>query len=777
MNNKIISLLTAGTLAILSSLTSVSALEINETYDDIKYENFCDEELDGLTLIEGAPDGSSFWTNESDATVHLPGLSENTAEYYLWQFDIRFNEGGGGLTVRDLNNKKVDTCIRNHNGMFAVQYGSTGYKDYFELDVTKWYQVQLYGRYGMGETLRMDVFGYTEDGTLELIGSYTDVNARNNVPAAHYDLEPGSSIDNIIIAKLGADALKIESVPEGITELNAGSSVSLTYSAYREDKDFISPETIWKVYDEDDNEITDESVTVTENGVVSAYRTCPDKNITVKVISGEKGEVTGEYPIKINAVDFSALKYDTISMTAPRNYVTADEPLELEITATKDGEPVDLEEGDVYFVAYNKDNTLDTKNKNITVVNNVLTVTDSVVAQDIVLHAEDISTTVNTAMALRIKPADAVDIGETGNKDQLYVSDPCETEISAANFMSNSVDGSHFYNFETAGFIATVSGITEDICISADVRFAEENSGFQLKSGGKLGGQISRQGSKLGRVGSGNKFVAGCAGDSESWYHIEYLTRCGATGTYGKALVSRYDENGVLVHPDTGEIGGFAEIILNMRTVGGQALGSIEVQAGTYIDNVKIAKIVPDELQMSLTTNQIFAGRTTQASVEVFRRGEIITFFPTEKIEWSVYDSNNENKLTSTEINIDQNGLITVSEDASEQTVYIRVTSKESGAYDAKEFTVKDSNIFKITGIGTNEDGTRIEEVKVFKNMFYNGDVTFVIAVYGENGEMLDCVLRRMENNTLVTGESKIQLEMELPESFTEVKTFVWTSL
>ena len=61
--------------------------------------------------------------------------------------------------------------------------------------------------------------------------------------------------------------------------------------------------------------------------------------------------------------------------------------------------------------------------------------------------------------------------------------------------------------------------------------------------------------------------------------------------------------------------------------------------------------------------------------------------------------------------------------------------------------------------------------------MFYGGDVSFIVAAYGENGELLGIASRSYTDNKLAVGENKVPVKLELPEGFASVKTFIWTSL
>lgn len=784
MKKKLLSLIMSAAI-FAASIPSVLAVDINETYDDVKYYNDCETASDTLTQSSGAPDGTNYYINSTDGAYQkLGGLSQSTSEDYMWEIDVLFDEVGRGFTIRDTANKKYMSAVtrqdKDDKSYIAVQTGSSKYSYYTEIDTASWYHIQLIGQYGTTKALDMVVYKWT-DGAMEQVGEYTDVPKRNNVAAGYIQIEKGTSFDNVKITKLGADTLTISTIPENVTEINAGSVLNMSFAATRAGKSVTEPAIEWKVF-ENGEEITDESVTVSPSGVVATAQDCGDKAVTVKVISTEKGTAVGEYALTIKAVDLTSEKYDTLSLSAEKDYVRVGEPLALTVSATKNGEDVQLEDGDVVWSFYDESNIQETGNRYIYVENNKLYVTDEVISQNITLRAENASKTVSAVIPVRIKGGDITEYDEEGSLDKLLVSNAFENILTAGEQKSPSWDGSHYYEYTSATDLDSVDSTTADTIIEYDVKFLQDGSGTKLRNSGnsKEGGHVTLQDGKIGRIGSGNKFLAFSDGDSDSWYHVRIITRCGADDAYGKAYIYKYNENGERVHPDSGELGKAAEGTLDLRTMYSQALHHIQVQAGTAIDNLRIIKLCPDELVMTLSADTVFAGSTVQGSVKVLHQGVEIPSFPSSNIKWEVYDADNK-YLASDDllklITIDADGIVSVDATVPEQTVYIRATSTDSGMYCAQPLTIKGSDIFAVTGFGLSEDGAAVKELKVEKNFFYSGDVTFIVAVYGENGELLDVAVRSYRDNTLALGENKIAIELDLPESFGEVKAMVWTSL
>lgn len=777
MKKKIISGIISAAM-LIGVIPNVFADDVNEKYDEVKFINTCDTKAEGVTLNDAAPDGTKFYTTGNAQYTSLGGLNSNTSEDYMWEADVRFDSVGSGFTVMG---SKVDTCIRRYDesdgtSKLAIQTGGSSYVRYDVIEADEWYHIQLIGQFGTSEPMKMELYKWI-NGEKVFISEYDSVNKRQNQPARYIVVEANTSIDNVQITKIGADTLTVSTMPEGITEIHAGAEVNMQFSALRNGRSINKPKTEWKLF-ENGEEITDGSVVVSSEGLVSVAQSCKDKTVTVKAVSTEKGHAEGEYSLKINAVDFENALFDTISITAEKNHVREGEPLSLAVSAKKNGEIVEIPDGEITWSFYDEQNVQKIGNKYIYVTENKLYVTDKVISQNIIVRASNNDNTVYASLPVRIKAADATEADEQGRHDKILATDAGE-DIDNIGITKGSWDGSHCYKFENAGDMKSVIPTNEDVIIEADIRFLEENSGIKLRNNGnsKEGGQIARQGSKIGRIGSGGKFLSFANGDAVSWYHIVIIARCGADETYGKVYIYRYDKNGELVNPDSGENEKAAVGTLDLRTMVSQYFNHIQVQAGTEIDNMRIMKLIPDVIEITLSADTIFAGNTTQAKYSVSRKGENIMAYPLEKITWSVYDSEDKYPVDTELISIDKYGIITVDATVSAQAVHVRATLNDGGAYTSKLLMIKGSDIFTVKGIGVNKEGNKISELKIEKNFFYSGDIIFLIAVYDDEGVLLGTKMRNMHDNTLALGENKIAMELDLPNNFAEVKAMIWTSL
>lgn len=771
MKNKIIAGLTAAVVAI-SLMPFAMASEINPTYDETEMSNTCEVAAEGLVLNDGAPDGSKYYTLESGTYRNLGGLSMSTTEDYLWEMDIRFNDELAGFTVKDLANKKVNTCIRRYDGKLAMEVSTGKYTSYDDIDPDTWYHIQLIGQYGTSEPLDMEVYQW-KDGSMEHLNTYEGVSKRNNVAAGYMELTGNVSVDNVKITKIGADALTLSTAPVGVTTLNAGGSVQMQIVASRQGKKVNTPHFQWKVF-QGENEIRDGSVTINSEGMLTTDKYCPDTEVTVKAISEDKGNVEGSYRVTVKAVDLEKEKYDTIEISAERDVVSEDAPLEFTVSASKKGSPVTLEEGDVTWRVYNKANIQETGNKYIYVENNTLYVSKEVVAQDITLRAGNESGTVSASAPVKV---------EQHLPDALLVTNACEELTSGVTQQTPSWDGSYYFKADAVFDMDSVSvEAGEDVVISADIKFGGENAGFKLRNPGntKEGGQISYQGGKIGRVGASNKFLAFADADTQSWYHIDVITRCGGEGAYGTAYIYKYDENGQKVNPNTGAAGVPVEGVLDLRTVGSQTFQHIQLQENTSIDNLSILKAVPDSIEMSLSAETVFAGNTVLGTYTVSRQGIEMKNFPQSKVKWAVYDSENKYPIEGEDVTVNASGEVSISPTAEEQTVYIRATLLDNDLYSSKPISIKGSEIFTVEGFGVNtaENGSqKLVELSVSKSFFYNDKVSFIVGVYGEDGTLINVQVKSMYGDALAIGNNKITLNMNLPDQFGEVKAMVWTSL
>lgn len=783
----------AGLIAIAMAVSAIpnvfadgqTAEEITQ-YDKVEAENNCSTAIDGTTLSDdNSPDGTKYLKTTS--SVVMCALSANTEEEYMWEADVRFDEDKSGISITALNGANGVRILRDDSRSGYIcrwrnsrETRSTAVKlD----DTTAWYHIQIIGHHN-AEAYTAQLIRVTkwdaEKSEWVWVGEDNAVSPVSATSVARLVADANTSIDNARIVKLGADKLTVSTSPAGVTELSAGSSVQMSFKATRNNRDIAAPTVEWKVFEKNGAEINDGDISIDANGKVTASKRCEEKTVTVKAVStvNEK-ELVGEYDIKINKVDWTGKKYDTLSLNAG-DEVRAGSSLALTVTAKMDGINVtDLADSDVEWKIYDETYTQEIENKNIYVENGALVVDEKVISQKINLLAQDADGDVKSnilPITIKAKSGDAVDVGDSGSGDEIVFTDAGE-DVSNANITSGSWDDSHYYYIPEFTRLNSVGALTQDIVIQADIQFKEENSGIALGNSGtdlKVGGQILRQGNRIGKVGSGNKFTGFTDANAESWYHVEIIARCAGSGSayYAKAYVYEYVD-GERVNPDNHESDKPAEGSLDLRTIqtSSKIFDHIEVNAGTGIDNIRIMKLVPDQINLTLSADTIFAGAKATATCAVLRRGVEIPSYPSDKILWGSDDRDNV-KITNGEIETD--ALM----DEKTVTIYA-VLDGNSTVRGTAELNIIGNDMFTITGFGLAEDNdNQISELRVRKNFYYNGDVVFIVALYDTNNALTQVAVRTMHDNTLGVGENSISIDpINLPSDFGAVKAMVWTSL
>lgn len=751
-------------------------------YDWIAYENDCEEAFDGLIAMEGAPDGSMYLQNvdvdpsEKGNGVCFPGLSENSKADIMWEADVRFDADGSGITPFDNGDKKLGTCVRRHDvdGVpnLSIQTGGSNFTNYLEIDPAKWYHIVLIGRYSAADA-QTDMIVYEYDGADKVLkGEYTAVNQRNmsannSNGASHLNVHPGTSIDNVRITMLGADTLTITC--EG-TEITAGNTKQFSYDATRQGAYITKPAVTWEVYDAaNENPLEDENITIDQNGILNVGLNAAEQTINVRA-TAESG-IMSSVEINVKAVDISNVKFDSLTLTAEREYVSANEPLEINVSASKDGEEVELTDEDLIWYVCDAANMrkLGDDLKWIKIENGVLTVDEKAVTQDITVRAADPTDAVRGSIAVHIKAVDALEGNEDGSMDRLLVSDNCETSIANAVLTPDAPDGTSGYT-ATAGF--QTGHITEtagDIVIEMDIRFDQEGAGFQPAKNGKLNTCVIYHNGQLAvQTGSSNYTNYGEI-SPDKWYHITIIRKM---ESYAHIIFEEYDENGERTN---------RRLIKDVNQRNDEPTAFININAGTSYDNLRVLTPVPDEITISTDVQTVFAGGTVQATAELFWNELEMKNPDSSMFEYRIYDSEDRYPLESDLITVDGTGLITIDPMAEAQDVYVRAESKLSDAYASAKFSITSSDIFKINKLGINEDGNKLVRLYVDKNFFYEDDVTFMTVIYDENGAVTASSARQMYGDALSTGENEVSIDVDLPADFDKVtdtiKVFVFTTV
>lgn len=791
MKKKILSGLLA--LTMLSGLSAVPVLaeeapEVTKIsdYDTLISEHTCETTSisDNLTIEDGAPDGSKY-IRTGDAGNNKYGeycfqsefsYGANTKEDVMFTVDVKFDADGSGLCVEDNGDAKVAGAVKNNGGKIAIQRSSSDYTTTtVAVDTTAWYHIALIGRYSAADAnVDMYVWKYNQDGTMEYLLKQANISLRNlaasnNNGASHLNVLPNTSVDNMRVYKLGADALALSSASDSI---KAGETMPFTYSATRAGEYITSPDVTWAVYDENNSDVLDdENITISDSGLLSIGANASSQIINIRAAT-DSG-VYASKAIQVNAVDTSNDTYDNVTLSADKTTVRAGSPLTITATTTLGGAEVTPGADDLLWKICNAENLRELNNKNITIEDGVLKVTEDAVPQTVTVKAVNASGSVSGTYQVQVLPANMNYGNEDDYSDTFVSSDACEEYISGATLNEGSWDGSGYYSvtaaYDFAGFDANTN---EDVIYSADMQFANDGAGWTVynSSKGKLGLQLSSSGTTLNAIGASNSATALMTIEKDAWYNIQVMCATGnaSSGTsYARFIAYKYDENGNKVNPKTGEAGvPLVSSDIKLRNLDESQANHININAGTNVDNVVNYKISPDTLTLTLDASTVLAGGSAQASTTASRKGVDFPFLSTSLIKYEVYDADNRYPIGDDKITIDSNGRITVSALADAQDVYIRVSSVSGGMYDSAKLIIKSSDIFEVTSVGFNEDYSVLQRINVNKNFYYQDDVTFISAVYGSDGAMKSIATRKVYGDQLILGSNKIAMNMDMPSDF-----------
>ncbi|MDO5397939.1 MAG: glycoside hydrolase family 2 TIM barrel-domain containing protein [bacterium] len=730
-------------------------------YDTVAASNDGSNVVSGTTAGEGVSwDGTSYLTSAQEADI-ISIDADSTADI-MWSADVRFDQVGSGFSPKNKSNN-YGTCVRRQDkdgkSYITVQTGGSSYTYYNEIDPAKWYQVVLIGRYSAPDA-KADMIVYEYNGTEKTyIGTYENVNLRNlsannKSGAKKITAELGTSIDNAKIVMLGADTLQVTSEDD---TLKAGNAMPFSYSASRQNAYITAPSVTWALYESDGSTpVTDESITVSSTGLLNAAIDAPSKTILVRA-TAESG-IYAEKAITIKAADISNVKFDTLTLTAEKNYVSADEPLTITASATKNGEAVTLEEGDLIWYASNKADLVklgDTKW--IKIENGVVTVDRKAIAQDITVRAADPTDTVRASLPVHIKAVDALEGNEEGTLDRLITSDNCETELTNTTFNEGAPDGTH-YHTATAGIqTGFITETGSDIVVEMDIKFDAEGAGFQPAKNGKINTCVVYHNGQLCVQTGSSKFTNYGEISSDKWYHITLIRKQGA---YAHMIFEEYDENGERTNK---------RLITDVNQRNDEPTAFVNINANTSYDNLRILTPMPDEITVTTDIQSAFLGGTVQANAALFWNELEIKNPDSSVMQYRIYDADDRYPIDNTDITVDGTGLITIGGMAPLGDYYVRAVSAQNPAvYASAKFNVQSADVLTINTLGVSEDEKRLVNLNVTRNFFYEPDyeVTFVTEILGADGTLKNTYVNSLYGESLNSGENTIVLGIDLPSDF-----------
>lgn len=732
-------------------------------YDTLAASNDGSNVVSGTTAGEGTSwDGTSYLTSAADA-ADIISLNADSKADIMWSADIRFDQVGSGFSPKNKANN-FGTCVRRQDkdgkSYITVQTGGTSYTYYDEIDPSKWYNVVLIGRYSAPDA-KVDMLVYEYNGTEKtLIGTHENVNLRNlsannKNGAIKINVEAATSIDNAKIVMLGADTLQVEAENDTI---KAGNAMPFSYSAARQNEYITAPAVTWAVYDADGTApITDENITISSTGLLNVSLNASDKAVRVRA-TAESG-IYAEKTITVQAADISNVKFDTLTLTASGDHVSADSPLTITAAASKNGEPVELAEGDLIWYTANAADLVKLGDpKWIKIENGVVTVDAKAISQDITVRAADPTDTVRGSIPVHIKAVDALEGNEEGTLDRLLTSDNCETELTNTTFDEGAADGTHYHTATAGiqtGFITETSG---DIVVEMDIKFNAEGAGFQPAKSGKVNTcVIYHDGQLCVQTGSSSYTKYGEI-SSDKWYHITLIRKKDA---YAHMIFEEYDENGERTNK---------RLITDVNQRNNEATAFVNINAGTSYDNLRLLTPMPDQITVNTDVQTAFLGGTVQANAALFWNELEMKNPDSSVMQYKIYDADNQYPVDDTvDITVDGTGLITIGAMAPLGDYYVRAVSAQNPAvYAGARFNVQSADVLTINTLGVSEDEKKLVNLNVTRNFFYEPDydVTFVTEILSADGTLKNTYVNSMYGESLKSGENTVTLGIELPADF-----------
>ncbi|MGM9937302.1 MAG: hypothetical protein ACI38A_08155, partial [Candidatus Ornithomonoglobus sp.] len=734
--------------------------QLNYTYDDGAVTN----EIDGSPAKQ---------VTDSERLIELDDSTILTNEFFL-SFDFRFDsaEDGSVPGIIQIDKKKSSgdadkygPIFSYEGGVLRTQTGSTSYQTVASISPDVWYTAEIEGKMVVTDAAAvMRVYSY-EDGEKTLVNELEGLNLRQFYAGAGNGnpncLRANNvSIDNLTLISEYPDTITVTAAEDTV---NAGQTDALDYSMSRLDMTVTKYAVTWSVYDADDSEeITDGSVTVTEEGVLSASISSPSQVVTVRAAAEFGGrELYGSKQITINAVDTDSEKYDEITIIGD-DTVKAGTETAYSFTASKGGADVTgtVTDSDIVWSIYNCEDLKPNNNAAIKAENGILTVGDGVLPQTIYLRAASPSGNVYGSKKVDIELS-------ASQEETVLASTACETAFDGMERV-DSWDGSTAYYSGSALHLITLgANQTDYVFTELDVRFGGEGSGFTLmrRDAGKTESCFRYHNGQIALQTSSSNYDMIMSADTDTWYHFEVLYS--SANEDASCNIYPINADGTL---------GEKQTALGISRRNGAEYGMLQIEAGTYVDNVKLSAPIADDVTVTAPGQYMFAGDTAQFTATATRSG--LPLKNASGLTWTVLDAG-KLPIIDGSITVDAAGLVTVDATAPAQTIYVEAKSSEA-AKSSAAITVQVSEIFSVTNLGINEAGTAVTKVYVDKNFYYNDDVVFIITVKGNDGVLKAVGLINTFGDRLNIGSNELAADMTLPADFNpetdRIEAMVWTT-
>ena len=775
---KLVSILSSA--AILSSLLAVP---VSADYDAAEY----DVERYSFTFDDGAAentiDGSA--AKQFDDEDIFGGDANNKgyllSDFFLsYDFNYYTDEDGNVPGTISFKNPSGDVGpiisydadgSKKNKGQLVTQTASSSWQAWGAIEADTWYTIEFEGKF----KARVDVRLYKyEDGVKTLVKETPDVNLRNFSASSNknnisilqaYKVQ----IDNVTLVSTHPNEATITTVTDEY-ELRAGSSVPLSYELTRNGKAVTNAYNVsLSVYDENnENEITDGSVSLTTDNILVSSIESPDQTITVRATVDVNGqELIGTRQIKINSVSTDGELFDAVIVTGP-DTVKAGTTAEYSFKATKNGVDVtdSLSDSDFAWSIYSTDDMNQNNSNKISLTGGKtaeLTIDDSAIAQKMNVRLSTASGLVYGSKTVNVEFSDS-------QKETVLAYNACEDPLASVSRVE-SIDGSSAYLANTTTNISLGSKHSDYVLTEFDARFSAEGSNIYwltgINGGEKWNTSFHLRGGDITTQSGSNNFPSlglGITVTTEDWLHFEVLYSPGNAS----CIVTKYNADGTLGEP-------IKKLDIIRRQ--GEAYGSLDIGTGIIIDNIKISLPQANELTLTTPRESILAGEELQLTATISRNGLPIN--DASGLTWQLLDDEGLPIIDPDyPVQISDAGLLTTDPLADPQTVTVQVSS---GAYSKTvDIEIKTSVIFEINNIGINEEQTKITKLYVTKNFNYFDEVTFIIAIHNAEGVLTGVAVRSMYGDALTLGSNELTLDLNLPADFNsetdEISVMTWTT-
>lgn len=700
-----------------------------------------------------------------DTQEKIFGISINSTNDFYLGFDFRFDNVNGNIQIPLLKSSgsvdKVGPIITTDGTNLRTATGSSSFQTLGEFSVNEWYSAEIEGRTGMGTkytTFRLYKYVEGEKTLVQETPNFSMRNISSNNKSFNSMLVNNVSLDNVRVVSLYPDELALSATSQ---KMDAGTINAFDYVAKRLDKEVTKHAVTWSVWNEaGDTEITDGSVTISTDGILKADISSPTQVVTVKATTEVGAEpLTGEYKVTVNAVNTTNEKYDTIVLDAPAE-VKAGGNATFTYTASKGGEDVteSVTNSDIVWSIYNCEDLAANNNKGISIADGVLTVDESVLPQDIYVRATSPSGAVYGSKLIKITLSD-------NQKETVLMSNACEIEKDNTERVA-SVDGSTAYLTKESVLFSSGGNQADYVVVDLDIKFSAEYAGLRFKrnDGKENSSFIYKADGTISQQTSGSKYSSLVSGiTTDKWYHMEILYKA----ENASCNIYEYGEDGSL---------SLIKTAYDISRRNGSQFAAIDVQSGTYVDNIRIVSPLPDKIEITAPGRYMFAGDSAQYTATATRHSLPLKDYA--GFEWTVLDSGNLPIIDGT-VAVDETGLLTSDPMVPEQTVTVKVSAGD--ASDSAELIIQSSEIFSVSNIGVNEDKTKITKLYVEKNFYWVDNVCFIIAIHNEDGSLNTVKMLETYGDRLVTGENELTVDCDLPTDFNPethtISVFVWTTI